>query len=85
MGRSVVKPYGLPRLPGNGLGDHGDIEDIQTFARKSSVGRVKGPVEYKSYTRSAKARQATRRMWKKKERQKAKMREEVQNAKPYTE
>jgi len=66
-----MKPYGIPRLPGNGLGDHGDVEDIQTFARKSSVGRVQGPAEYKSYTRSAKSKQAVRRMWKKKERNKA--------------
>jgi hypothetical protein len=68
-----MKPYGIPRVPGNGLGDYPDILDIQEFARKSVVGR-KLPEdaaggEYKSYTRSSRKRRETRRIWKKKERQ----------------
>jgi hypothetical protein len=73
MRRFKMKPYGIPRLPGNGIGDCGDIVDIQTFARKSSVGKTTGPdprgKEYKSYIRNSKTRKAIRRTWKKKARQ----------------
>lgn len=65
-----MKPYGIPRLPGNCLGDYGDIGDVQAFARKGSVMRVNGS---KPYIRSASERQAVRRIWKKKERKRAKV------------
>jgi hypothetical protein len=61
-----MRGYGLPR---NTCIDAPNVGDIQDYGRKSSVGRLpeKGG-EYKSYTRSAKARNATRRIYKKRER-----------------
>lgn len=61
-----MRGYGLPR---NTCIDAPDVADIRNYGRKSSIGRLpeKGG-EYKSYTRSAKARNAARRIYKKAER-----------------
>ncbi len=61
-----MKPYGIPRIPEL---EFLDVADIQRFGLKSSAGRCfEASGDYKSYTRSSKARKRVRRVWKKKER-----------------
>lgn len=61
-----MRAFGLPRSDDVA---NPDVGDIKNFALKSSTGRFreKGG-DFKPYTRSAKARRATRRIYKKAER-----------------
>ena len=65
-----MKAYGLPR---NDAIEHPDVGDIQEYARASHVGRFpeKGG-DFRSYMKTSKKRKATRRIWKKAERSRAK-------------
>jgi hypothetical protein len=64
-----VKPYGIPRDKDQA---QPDVADIHRFAMKSSTGQFKRKGgDYRGHQKS-KGRQLVRRIWKKKERQKAK-------------
>lgn len=65
-----MKAYGLPRNPEV---ESPDVGDIKSYGLKSSTGRYKEKGgDYKGYTRSSKAKRATRRIFKKAARRAAK-------------